>query len=351
MDLDQIRKSIDLIDSSILKLLNERMEMVLLTKRFKRGIEDKQREKELLDRIEANSTGLLNAEFMGKLYRDIIEESKNLQETDFQLIAFQGEHGAYGEVASKNWNRDLIPIPCDGFEKVFQGVRLGLYDYGIVPVENSLGGAVGQVNRLLIDTDLNVVGAVELPIHLCLLAPAGTDHREIRTVYSHPQAISQCRRFLERNKLEPIEYSDTAGAARMLGEKGLKRSAAIASRLSAKLYDLEIIKENIEDLESNMTRFLVLAMDESGEEGNKCSIVFSTEHKAGTLFRVLEVFSRRNLNLTRIESIPSEPGSYAFFLDFEGSTKQEEIREALEEVRVVTTRFRLMGCYKEEKVQ
>jgi prephenate dehydratase/chorismate mutase/prephenate dehydratase len=351
MDLEQIRSSIDLIDSAILKLLNERMEMVLLTRKFKAEIEDSERETEVLSRIKKKSTGVISAHFIEKLYSEIIEESKHLQEMDLQLIAFQGEHGAYGEVASREWNRDLIPIPCNGFEKVFEGVQSGLYDYGIVPVENTLGGSVEQVNRLLIDTDLHVIGAMALPIHLCLLALPGTDHREIRTVYSHPQALSQCRQFLGRNKLEPIKYVDTAGAARMLAEKRLKRSAAIASRLSAKLYNLEIMKENIEDLENNITRFLVLARDGNGPEGNKCSIVFSTEHKAGTLFNVLKVFSKGNINLTRIESIPSEPGNYAFFLDFEGSIQQKGILEALEEVRGITTRFRLMGCYKEEKVQ
>lgn len=351
MNLEQIRNNIDTLDSAIVKLLNERMEMVLLTKRFKSGIEDKQREMEVLDRIKRNSTGLCNGDFVEKVYLEIICESKKLQKMDFHLMAFQGEHGAYGEVASMKWNGELIPIPCAGFEKVFDGVQSGLYDYGIIPVENTLGGGVEQVNRLLINSDLKVVGAVALPIHLCLLALPGTDHREIRAVYSHPQALSQCRRFLVRNKLEPVPYNDTAGAARMLVEKGLKRSAAIASRLSARLYHLEIMKENIEDLENNVTRFLVLAKSELEQEGHKCSIVFSTEHKAGCLFRVLEVFSKRNINVTRIESIPSEPGQYAFFLDFEGSSKQKEIMDGLEEVKKITTRFRLMGCYKEEKVR
>ncbi|UCF56685.1 MAG: bifunctional chorismate mutase/prephenate dehydratase [Deltaproteobacteria bacterium] len=338
------------MDSKILKLLNDRMELVLMAKKFKSQIEDSEREKDLLDRVRKNLTGLINAEFIERVYTEIIEESKNLQQNDYRLIAFQGEHGAYGEVASREWNSDLVPVPCSQFAEVFEGVKSGLYDYGIVPVENTLGGAVDQVNQLLINTDLNVVGAVELPIHLCLLALPGTDHREIRTVYSHPQALAQSRHFLSRNKLDPVQYYDTAGAANMLAEQRPKGSAAIASKLCAKFYHLEIVKEDIEDLDRNMTRFLVLSKEENKEEGDKCSVIFSTEHKAGTLFGVLEVFARENINLTRIESIPNEPGNYAFFLDFIGSNKEDKVVKALDKAKEITTNFKMMGCYKERKV-
>lgn len=350
MDLKTIRKNVDLLDSEILKLLKDRMEQVLLTKKFKSQIEDSQRENEVLERIRQNSTGLINADFIEKIYIEIIKESKNLQQNDWELIAFQGEHGAYGEVASRKWNNYLIPIPCREFADVFDGVKDGLYDFGIVPVENTLGGVVGQVNELLINSELNFVGAVELPIHLCLLALPETDHREIHAVYSHPQALAQCRQFLARNRLDPIQYHDTAGAAKMLMETRPKASAAIASKLSAELYNLDILKEDIEDLDRNLTRFIVLSREKNPEDGDKCSIIFSTEHKAGTLFRVLEVFAKKNINLTRIESIPDEPGNYAFFLDFDGSNKDKKVVEALGEVKEITRSFRLMGCYKERKV-
>jgi len=350
MSLMEIRKKIDFIDSKMLKLLNDRMELVLMAKKFKSQIEDRQREKEVFERIRKNLTGLINADFIEKIYTEIIKESKALQRQDYKLIAFQGEHGAYGDVASRAWDSDLVPVPCSQFAEVFEGVKSGLFDFGIVPVENTLGGSVEQVNHLLINTDLNVVGAVELPIHLCLLALPGTDHREIRNVYSHPQAIAQSRQFLSRNKLDPVQYYDTAGAARMLAEERPKGSAAIASKLCAELYHLEIIKEDIEDLERNMTRFLVVSREENKEEGDKCSVVFSTEHKAGTLFRVLEEFAQENINLTRIESIPNEPGNYAFFVDFMGASKDENVVKALEKVKGITTHFRLIGCYMERKV-
>ena len=350
MNLKDIRNNIDLIDFKILTHLNDRMELALVAKRLKSKIQDREREKEIFDRIRRDATGLIDANFIEKIYADIIKESRKLQQTDYQLIAFQGEHGAYGEVASREWRSDLIPVPCAEFAEVFEMVELGIFDYGIVPVENTLGGVVDQVNRLFINTVLHVVGAVELPIRLCLLAPPGTDYRDVRNVYSHPQALAQSREFLSRNKLEPVQYYNTAGAAKMLAEKKLKGSAAIASALSAQLYNLEIVKEGIEDLDRNITRFLVLSKEENKEDGDKCSIMFSTEHKTGALFRVLEVFAKEKINLTRIESIPNEPGNYSFFLDFLGSNKEDKVVRTLDRVKDIATNFRMMGSYKERKV-
>ncbi len=350
MNLQTVRKQIDLLDSRIVKLLNNRMELALMARRLKTRVEDSKRENEILERIRKNATGLVHAELMEKLYEEILRESKNLQKKDFRLLAFHGEHGSYGEVAAREWDENLIPMPCTQLVDLFEGIQSGLYDFGIVPVENTLGGVVGQVNEFLIQAELYVVGAVELPIHHCLLTLPGTDHRELRVAYSHSQALAQCRQFLARNNLEPNPYYNTAAAAKMLSESRPKAAAVIASRLCADLYELEIIKENIEDFERNITRFLVLSGKESQEEGEKCSIVFSTEDKAGVLFRVLEVFAKRDINLTRIESVPMGPGNYAFFLDFVGSDRDENIVGAVEEVKSITTTFKLVGCYKERTV-
>ena len=350
MNLKEIRKSIDLLDARILKLLNDRMELALMTKRFKTRIEESEREREVLDRIRRNASSLIDPGFVEKIYQEIIKESKNLQKKDFKLSAFQGEHGAYGEVASSEWDSRLVPVPCREFSEIFDGVSSGLYSYGLVPVENRVDGVVGQVNQLLIQTDLYVVGAVELPIHFCLLVLPGTDHREIRTVHSHFHTLAQCRRFLDRNRLEPVPYYDTAGAAKMLAEEAPKASAAVASRLAAELYNLEVIKEDIEDHDGYVTRFLILSREENEEQGDKCSIIFSTEHKAGTLFRVLEIFAKAGINLTRIESMPHDPEGYVFFLDFIGSKEDEKIAGALREVEKLTAKYKFMGCYREKRV-
>lgn len=350
MKLDEIRYKLDKVDFEILKLLNSRMELALMTRKFKRDITDQQREKEVLENIKMNSRGLIAPDFCEKLYLEIIAESKKLQNMEYRLIGFQGEHGAYSEVAAKEWDKDLIPMPCNEFAEIFEGVKAGLYDFGIVPVENTLGGVVDQVNEMLINVDIYVVGAVELPIHHCLMSLPGTDHREIRAVYSHSQALAQCRNFLSRNKLQAIPYYDTAGAAKMISEKSVKASAVIASKFAAEYYNLEIIKENIEDLHRNSTRFLILANEDINQGKEKCSIHFCTEHKAGTLFNVLQVFAKRKINLSRIESIPNQPGNYVFFLDFIGSTENENIQRAIEEVEKITSEFKLMGCYKEINV-
>lgn len=347
MNLDEIRSQIDLIDGKIIKLLNDRLSQAIMAKKFKTNIEDKKREQEVFDNLERKTYDLVSPEFARRLYNIIIEESKRLQAQDLPLIAFQGEHGAYSEMAGKAWNSQLVSIPCREFAELFEGVSDGSYDYGIIPIENTLGGVVGPVNELLITTKLHVVGAIEMPVRHCLLAVHDTDYRELRSVYSHPQALAQCKHFLARNKLDPMPYYDTAGAARMVAEKGLKGIAAIASPLAAQLYNLEIIKEQIEDLAANTTRFLILSREPYSGKGKKCSIIFSTAHKAGTLFKVLEIFAQNKINLTRIESVPKSPGQYAFFLDFIGSKDDPRIEKILQEVEQSTSDFRLMGCYQE----
>ncbi|MBP7460853.1 MAG: bifunctional chorismate mutase/prephenate dehydratase [Candidatus Delongbacteria bacterium] len=349
--LQQIRDQIDRLDNELLKLLDQRMQLSLKAKRCKNEVEDKIRESEVLEKVKNYPLRLIDKEFCEKLFVDIIAESKRIQHNEYDLIGFQGEHGAYGEVAAGQWDNTMIPIPCPEFADVFNLVSDGVLEYGIVPVENTLGGVVGEVNELLLETNLVVVGEIELPIRHCLLTLPETDHREIRTIYSHTQALAQCRNFLIRNKLEPKPYYDTAGAARMLSTERPKASAAIASNFCADLYNLEILKEDIQDHTNNITRFLILAREKQAQPGNKCSIVFSTCHKAGTLFKVLEDFAMESINLTRIESFPSDPGEYAFFLDFLGSDQSEPVRRILDKLQQDTSQFKLLGCYQERKVQ
>jgi len=349
MNLDEIRKKVDTIDFQILKLLNTRMELALRSKKFKKAVEDPIREQEIIKNLTKCTRNLFSDALCEKLFTAIMKESKRLQNQDYKLIGFQGEHGAFSEAAAFIWDDSLIPMPCVEFTEVFRGVGSGLYDFGIVPVENLLGGNVSQVNELIINTDLFIIGAIEFHVHHCLLAPPNTDYRELRAVYSHSQALEQCHNFLERNNLEPIPYYDTAGAAKMLAEKSPKASAAIASKLAAEMYNLEVIKENIENLDLNLTRFLILSKERNKEKGNKCSITFSTAHKAGTLFKVLKIFADANINLSRIESVPNRMGSFAFFLDFLGSDEQDNVKSALEEVKKNTQDFRLLGCYSEKK--
>jgi prephenate dehydratase/chorismate mutase len=347
MKLEDIRRKIDKIDRELLVLLQERMGLALRTKKFKEGVTDSTREEELLARVDRLNLDLVERHFTHQLLKTIINESKRLQQEDRKLVAFQGEHGAYGEVAS----RRLVPagayIPCMEFIDVFRGVEEGDFDLGVVPVENSLEGAVTQVNDLLTTTNLNVIGEAKVKVNHCLLATEDTDYREIRLVYSHPQALAQCRGFLMRNKLEPRPFYDTAGAAKMLARENPRAAAAIASALSAELYDLTIVKEGIEDGPSNTTRFLLLSRDPYIDGGDKTSIIFATAHEAGRLFGVLRLFADAGINLTRIASMPlrSDPDNYCFFLDFEGSPRLEKVAKVLENMAGLTIDLKNLGSY------
>jgi len=355
MSLGKIRSKIDRIDFEILNLLSERLELALRTRKLKPDVRDTEREKKIFSRLKSRAAGssVLRGDFVEKLWSRIIEESRRIQGRPLELIGFQGEHGAFGEAAARCFNPNLVTIPCLQFSDVFEGVESGQLDFGIVPVENSLAGPVTMVNEILVDTPLKVVGAVRHRVSHCLLALPETKFDDIKNVYSHPQALSQCRDFLARHDLEGLPYYDTAGAAKMLASERPKRGAVIGDKLCARLYNLAVIEAGIEDHPLNFTRFLVVASEEREEAGSKHSIIFSTPHRSGSLFAVLKLFAESNINLTRIESFPcrSAPRSYAFFLDFQAALERRELGLILEKVKEVTAMFKYLGSYNEEVSQ
>ena len=344
---EEIHNKINKIDRELLVLLQERMGLALRSKKFQEAPRDPQQENDMLARAERLNLDLIKGTFARRLLKTIIEETKRLQDEDRPLAAFQGEHGAYGEVAARQLVAQGAYIPCLEFIDVFRGVEEGDFDLGVVPVENSLEGAVTQVNDLLTTTALNVIGEVNVSVSHCLLATEATDYREIRQVFSHPQALAQCRNFLMRNRLEARPYYDTAGAAKMLARENPKAAAAIASSLCAELYDLEIIKEGIEDGPSNSTRFLLLSRKPHPDNGDKTSIIFTVPHEAGRLYAVLKLFADAQINLTRIASMPlrTDPGNYSFFLDFEGSDKSQKVVAVLREMEGLTQWIKYLGSY------
>jgi prephenate dehydratase/chorismate mutase/prephenate dehydratase len=350
MKLDDLRLDIEKIDAKILSLLNERMEKALLTRKFKTSIEDGAREQVVLDKVRKSSHCLVDPDFSQGIYGKIIAESKRIQSSGFKTIGFQGEHGAYSEVAAKALMPNEATMPCREFSDVFDNVESGLFDYGIVPVENTLGGLVGPVNSILIYTNLKIVAAVDMPVRHCLVCPQGTDHRELRYAWSHSQALAQCRYFLNRNHLEPVPHYDTAGAARDVAEARPKGVAVVASKFAAELYGLDIIKEDIQDSEHNRTRFFIISMKDEPGDGDKCSAVFTAGDKAGSLFSVLKIFAAAHINLTRIESVPDIPGKYAIFIDFEGSKHDERVSRAISQVAEAAEGFRMLGCYSETRI-
>ena len=351
MDLKQIRREIDWIDVQLLKLLRERLEMALRTRNFKQGIVDDEREQEVLRRARGFSGQLLAESYLEELFRRIIEESRALEERDYSFIAFQGEHGAYSEMAARQAFPGGVTVPLATFAEVFALVGSGTIDQAVVPLENSTEGAVAEVHDLLLENDLFIRAEILFPIHHQLLALPSCEPRDIQAVYSHPQALGQCRRFISRRKLSAQPFYDTAGAARWLMESRRRDAAVIAGSLCADLYGLEVLLADIEDEKVNRTRFLVLGKNALEQQNGPCktSIVLSAPHRAGALLEVLQVFAAADLNLTRLESRPhkSDPGNYLFFLDFQGNSSDRQTAGVLERLREKVDYFKFLGSYRE----
>ncbi len=351
MELKDIRKRIDRIDHEMLGLLTERMEMALRSKKFKDDVQDTSRETQVMDRAlrYSRASAALPGEFVMKLFGSVMEESRKLQGMGSRLIGFQGEHGAYGEAAARRYDASLVPIPCPEFIDVFDNVESGALDLGIIPVENSLAGPVIQVSPLLVKTPLKISGGLKFQVNHCLMRLPETHHRDIRKVYSHTQALSQCKNFLHRHQFEGVPFYDTAGAARMLAVERPPMAAAIAGAHCADLYGLEILKEDIQDVPANITRFVFLSKEERPEGANTCSLIFTVPHKAGALYSVLKIFAEKGVNLTRIESFPNRDGlgSYSFFLDFQSDDILRIRPEILKILGEKTAMLKCLGCYKE----
>ncbi len=267
-----------------------------------------------------------------------------------QKTAFQGERGAFSEVAARRLVGDSVsPVPCDTFDAVFDTVESGRARYGVIPIENSLVGSIHRNYELLLERSLHIVGESQLRIVHCLVAAPGVSLRSLRKVYSHPVALDQCRRFFRKHpRIEPVPFYDTAGAAKMIAETRPDDSAAIAGPYAAELYGLSTLREGLEDEKSNHTRFLLLGKRPARVAGNaKTSIVFSMKNQPGALFKMLSVFALRDINLTKIESRPvrHKTWQYYFYLDFEGSPAEPTVGRALEHLEELASFIKILGTY------
>jgi prephenate dehydratase len=268
-------------------------------------------------------------------------------------VAFQGERGAYSELAVIQFFPNSTPIPARSFQEVIETLLSGLSDYAVVPIENSIEGSVNEVYDLLLQSDLFVIGETYQRIHHCLIAIKGTDRGSLKEVYSHPQALAQCRHYLNEKKLDPVPVYDTAGAVKMIKLGQNKSAAAIGSKRAAEIYGMEILDVGIEDSKNNFTRFYILSRDPtdtkpSGNDGT--SIIFSVKHAPGSLVNILSEFARREINLTKIESRPTKktPWEYNFFTDFEGHVLDARIRDVLRVIEPKTAFVKILGSYKKE---
>ncbi|MGI0082808.1 MAG: prephenate dehydratase [Nitrosopumilaceae archaeon] len=262
-------------------------------------------------------------------------------------VAFQGERGAYSEAAASYFFKDVIEtIPYPTFYDVLESTEKGNADYSILPVENSLEGSVGESYDLLLLTSLNVVGEIYYRIKHCLIGFQSLE--KIDTVYSHPQALGQCRKFIQEHKLKAIPTYDTAGSVKILLELKSNSSACIASKKAAEIYKVPVIKEGIEDNVNNYTRFLLLAKKRQGKTTkDKTSIIFSIKHVPGALYSILEKFNSNKINLTKIESRPTKNTlwEYNFYVDFEGHESDYHVQDTLGKIKENTLFLKVLGSY------
>ncbi|HPR89684.1 MAG TPA: prephenate dehydratase [bacterium] len=267
-------------------------------------------------------------------------------------IAFQGDHDAYSELAALSFfGDDASCIPCPDFEQVFAAVLSGTTPFGILPVENSSTGSIHANYDLLLQHPVAITGEVYYRIDHQLIAHPGVALQEIRTIYSHPQALEQCRHFIAAlSGVRALPAFDTAGSVRMILEEGLRDSAAIASRRAARVAGMQILRENIQDIAENITRFLIIRREPVPQPGaNKTSIVFAMKNLPGALYKSLSAFALRDIDLLKIESRPwrGRPFEYIFYLDFRGTPEQPSCRNALRHLEEMTSMLKILGSYPE----
>jgi len=264
-------------------------------------------------------------------------------------VAFQGERGAYSESAVYQFFGSETQVkPCKEFRDVFESVASQKTEFGVIPIENSLEGSVTQNYDLFLKYDLKVCGEVIVKVEHYLIANPGTALADVKAVYSHPQALAQCRHFLEELGRELIPTYDTAGSVKMLKEKGIRNAAAVASERAAKIYDMQILAEDIADNSENYTRFFVLSKEEGAATGkDKTAVIFGATHAPGILYHALGEFAKREINLTKIESRPTKqkPWEYNFYLDFEGHRTEKKCADALKALKKYASFIKVLGSY------
>lgn len=266
-----------------------------------------------------------------------------------RCVAFQGEHGANSEQAIRQYfGEETLTLPCHSFKDMFEALRLNRATHGMLPVENALAGTVAQSYELLMEYDYRVQGEVILPIQYQLMAPEGTQIRDIQQVKSHPQALAQCETYIRRKGWQSVVSYDTAGAARDLAHSQEPNTAAIAAPLAAKLYNLNVLESNIEDNPENSTRFFVMGLDDiPRQDPSKTSLVFAVRHNPGSLYHCLGAFAKRGINLTKLESrsMRGRLWQYLFYVDFEGHAEEDKIEAALADLIRQAAFVKMLGSY------
>lgn len=367
--LEENRKIINLLDKDIAVLFEKRMQCVAEIAKEKskisKNVFDPEREKRVIENAVSVVKDDTLKDYTVEFFKDMMEVSKKYQKDispikrpDKPLIiskgkkaGYQGTEGSYTEQAFKwVYGEEAKAVSYQKLEDLFNALSCGEIESAVVPYENSSTGGVNAVTDMMRDYDLYIKAETEIRIEHCLLGQLGALLRDIKYAYSHPQGLSQCSAFFdEQSQITECSYSNTAFAARDIAKWGNIENAAIASRRCADLYGLDIIRENIQDNNRNKTRFIVISANpEPADEAVKTSILFTSNHTPGALYKVLEPFYDNKINITRIESRPNPRRSfeYYFYLDFNGSTADSVINHALDITKQSCGYFRVLGSYR-----
>jgi len=350
--LGELREQIDSIDSKLLELISARAQCASEVAEAKGGDANTvyyrpEREARVLSAIKAANPGPLSDEEVARLFREIMSACLALEKPI--TVAFLGPEGTFTQAAAlKHFGHSAVSAPLSAIDEVFREVASGSANYGVVPVENSTEGVINHTLDSFRESTLSICGEVELRIHHHLLIGPNTKADNITRVYSHPQSLAQCRKWLDAHlpNVERIPLSSNAEAAkRVIGEWN---SAAIAGEMAEVLYELTPLHQNIEDEPDNATRFLIIGQQTVPASGDdKTSIMVSVKNQPGALYSLLEPFRKHRVDLTRVETRPSRTAtwSYVFFIDFIGHCDDENVRQALDEISSVVAELRLLGSY------
>ena len=268
-------------------------------------------------------------------------------------ISFQGDFGANSDTACRKMFPNMEPLPCTTFEDALNAVETGEADLGMIPIENTLAGRVADIHHLLPQTQLFIVGEYFLPIHFQLMVLPGVKKQEIKTVHSHIHALGQCRKIIRNNGWRAVVASDTAGAAKFIKQTGDRSQAALAPKLAAELYGLDIIESDVEDDINNVTRFVVVSREDvravrkNKDDKIVTSFLFSVRNVPAALYKAMGGFATNGVNMTKLESYQID-GSFSatqFFADIEGHPDDAMVRLALEELAFFSKKIRIVGVY------
>ncbi len=349
MNLKKLRRAVDNVDKKIIRLLNLRARSTLGITKLKlksgKSIYSPDREREVLKRIVLLNKGPLGAGAIEAIYREIMSSSLSLDKP--LQVAYLGPQATFTHLAAlKRFGSQVEYIACNSITDVFLEVERDNADYGVVPIENSVEGAVSHTLDMFVDSELKICSQTILDVTHHLLANCPKD--KIRRIYSNPQVFGQCRIWLQENigGVETIEVSSTTRAAQIAAKE--KYSACIASLLAAKVYKLRIVASDIEDSPHNITRFLIIGKADVPPTGHdRTSVMFSIKDKVGALHNMLMPFKKYRINLTKIESRPSKKKAwdYYFFIDLDGHRDNPRIKKALEELENRCTFLKILGSY------